>query len=408
VSRGAASPAQLRPPGRDGGARLHRDALTGAGYSALATWAWLLYGFGSLLPLLRAEEGTSRTVMGLHSLALSAGALISGTLTVPMVRRLRRRGTMRLGLTLLATGTVALCLSRHPSVSLPAVLVLGTGGSIMVNSANPALSEHHRSTGPAVLSEANAVAAGIGLIAPLAVGGGVALGWGWRPAAAAVLPLALGVWWLLHRVPADTPAVDAQLERHEGRPGRLGLRFWLFAGALIACVGIEFVCTAWSADLLRQQTGMAAAAASAAVTAVVGGMAAGRALIGRLALRIPARQLLFAALGVTAAGWLVTWLSTAPVIAVCGLVLTGVGIAGHYPLGVSLVFGSVPGQGDRATSRVSQGIGVSAGLSPFLVGALADATSTHVAFVLVPALVAAATGLLLAAVRAPHPAAALT
>lgn len=199
------------------GLRLHRDEVTHAGYAALAAWAWFLYGFGSLLPLLRAEQDVSRTVMGLHSLALSAGALVAG----------------------------------------------------------------------------------------------------------------------------------------------------------------EFCTTAWSADLLRQQIGVSAGAASAGVTAIVAGMAAGRVVAGRLALRTQTRHLLFAALAVTALGWLVTWLATVPVAAIAGLTLTGLGIAGHYPLGVALVLGSVPGQGDRATGVLSLGIGFSAGLAPFAIGTLADATSTQ-------------------------------
>ena len=58
-------------------------------------------------------------------------------------------------------------------MSLPAVLLIGTGGSILVNSANPSLSDHHGPAAAAALSEGNAVAAGVGLAAPLAVGAGV-------------------------------------------------------------------------------------------------------------------------------------------------------------------------------------------------------------------------------------------
>jgi predicted MFS family arabinose efflux permease len=369
---------------------LSRDEVTYAGYAVLATWAWFLYGFGSLLQLLRAEQGISRTGAGLHSASLAAGAMISGSLTVPLVRALQRRGALRVGLILVAIGAVALCLSRTSVMSLPAVLLIGTGGSILINGANASLSDHHGVASAAALSEGNAVAAGVGLIAPLGVGIGVGLGWGWRPAVLVVLPLAALVGWLLSRVPAGAPALDAVLERHRHTREPLPVRYWLLSGVVVASVGIEFVCTAWSADLLLTRTELSPGAASAAVTAVVVGMASGRFLIGRLALRLPARRLLFAALLLTSLGWLVTWLATVPVVAVLGLVVTGAGIAGQYPLGISLVLACVPGQGDRATSKISLGIGLSAGLSPFLVGALADATSTHTAFVVVPGLVALA------------------
>ena len=387
--------------GRSGqaGVRLDRDELTHAGYAVLATWAWFLYGFGSLLPLLRAEEGINRTLMGLHSVALATGAMISGALTERLVRALRRRGAARLGLALVTAGAVALCLSRTPWLSLPAVVLVGTGGSILVNCANPSLTDHHGPAAAAALSEGNAVAAGVGLVAPLAVGAAVGLGWTWRPAVLLVVPIAGFVWWLLGRVPPGTVALDGVLTRHGRGRAALPVVFWLLAGVVVACVGIEFVCTAWSADLLRTRTGMSPASASASVTAVVAGMAAGRFLVGRAALRIAARPLLVAALSTTVLGWLVAWTATVPWSAVAGLAITGLGISGQYPLGISLVLGAVPGQGDRATSKISLGIGLSSGLSPFLVGALADATSTHTAFVVVPGLVAIAGLLLLGATR---------
>lgn len=387
----------MRPEPRT--VRLHRDSVTYAGYAILAAWAWFLYGFGSLLPLLRAEQDISRTVTGLHSVFLAAGAMISGSLMVTLVRTLQRRGTARLGLSLLTIGTVSLALSGTPWLSLPSVLLVGTGGSILVNTANPSLSEHHGAAAAAALSEGNAVAAGVGLIAPLAVGAGVGLGWGWRPAVLVVIPLVVLVSRLIHRVPVGTPAVDAVLERRRHTRGTLPPVFRLLTGMVVASVGIEFVCTAWSADLLRTRTGMSPGAASAAVTAVVAGMAVGRWLAGRLALRIPARRLLVAVLVVTGMGWLIVWLGTVPWVAVVGLTVLGLGISGQYPLGMALVLASAPGQGDRATSKISLGIGLSSGLSPFLVGALADATSTHTAFVVVPGLVTLAALLLLGAVR---------
>jgi fucose permease len=113
-------------------------------------------------------------------------------------------------------------------------------------------------------------------------------------------------------------------------------------------------------------------------------------LIGRLALRVPARDLLFGVLATSAIGWLISWPATTGWIAVAGLAVIGLGISGMYPLGMSLALRCVPGQGERGVSRISLGIGLSSGLLPFLVGALADATSTHTALVIVPALVALA------------------
>ncbi len=100
-----------------------RDALTHSAFGCLAMWAWFLYGFGPMLPLLRAEQGTSRTMMGLHSLLMSGGAVVAGLATVPIVRRVRRRGAVQLGVALVVVGVVLLCAAVTPLVTLPAVLI---------------------------------------------------------------------------------------------------------------------------------------------------------------------------------------------------------------------------------------------------------------------------------------------
>jgi MFS family permease len=360
-------------------------------------WAWFLYGFGPLLPLLRAEQHTSRTVVGLHSLLMAFGAIVAGFTTLWLVRRVRRRGAIRLGAVVVVVGSVLLCLGTAPWMTLTAVLIAGIGGSTMINATNPSLSDHHGNAAAAALSEGNAVAAGVGLLAPLAVGAGVAAGLSWRPATLVVVPFAVVILILLGRIPGDTAAMDS-LPTPPAQAGsdRLPATFWLLVGLLVACVGIEFCMTAWSADLVAQQARMSPGAASAAVSAVVAGMAVGRLAAGRLALRFSPRRLLLAALALTAAGWLVTWNATAAAPAVLGLALTGVGIAGHFPLAASLIYAALPAEGDRVSRVLSFAVGASAALTPFGMGALADATSTHLAFLVVPVLVVTATGLLLA------------
>ena len=56
-------------------APFRRDAVTRAGYATLAAYGWFLYSFGPTVPLLRAEQGISRTVASLHNVAFSVGAV---------------------------------------------------------------------------------------------------------------------------------------------------------------------------------------------------------------------------------------------------------------------------------------------------------------------------------------------
>jgi len=387
-------------PGTDASGALHpqgspgRDGLTRFGYSGLATWAWFLYGFGAALPLIREEQGTSRTVMGLHSLCLSCGAMLAGLVALRLVRRFRRRGTTRIGALALSAGTVLLCLADGPAVSLVAVLLVGIGGSSMVNSVSPALTDHHGAAAAGVLSEGNAVAASVGLVAPLCVGLAHGLGWTWRPAIGAVLLLALLVLHLSRRVPGGTPAVDGVPPPCGRGSGSLPLPFWLILGMVVAAVGVEFACTSWAADLLHQRTSLSSGAASAGLTTVIAGMAVGRFTAGWLTRDFAPRTLLNVSILLTALGWAVAWASTHPVPALLGFVLLGLGLAGQYPLGLSLLYSAAGAHRDRAAGVLSVWVGAGAALSPFLLGAVADATSTHTAFLAVPVMLGAGVVLL--------------
>jgi predicted MFS family arabinose efflux permease len=319
-----------------------------------------------------------------------------------MVRRLRRRGVIRLASAVVAFGCTAFALGgAYTPVTMVAILVTGIGGSLLVSSANPLLDDHHGAHGSghgaAALAEGNAIGSACGLVAPLLVGAGLAAGLTWRPAILLTVPLAAAAWLMAGRQPAGVVALDDPGGITSGTPAPLPGAFWAVFGMLVALVGVEFCMSAWSAELLRTRTGMSSGAAAAGVAAIVAGMTLGRVLTGRVALHRPARPLLLAAILVCLAGWAITWVSTSPLPALVGLGVTGLGMAAHYPLGASLAMDGAAGQRDRASGLLSIGVGLSAGAGPFAIGALSDATSTHTAFLVVPVLLAAGLGLLLVA-----------
>jgi uncharacterized protein YceH (UPF0502 family) len=141
------------------------------------------------------------------------------------------------------------------------------------------------------------------------------------------------------------------------------------------------------ADELRGHAGLGAAAASAGVTAFVAGMALGRIVGGRLALRLPADGLLLGAVGVAGAGFALFWSSTLPVLAL-GRVWWRPGSASRCSTPWASSWRSRPpgGRPDLATARVGFGVAIAVGLGPFALGALGDAFGTHRAFLLVPCL----------------------
>jgi fucose permease len=104
--------------------------------------------------------------------------------------------------------------------------------------------------------------------------------------------------------------------------------------------------------------------------------------------------LLALALGVAAIGFVVVWPSVAPVQALIGLALLGVGLGNLFPMGMSVAVGLAPDQAGSASGRAVAVASLAVLVAPLLVGSLADAASLKASLLVVPVLLAlAATGL---------------
>ncbi|MDT0167369.1 MFS transporter, partial [Actinotalea sp. AC32] len=171
--------------------------------------------------------------------------------------------------------------------------------------------------------------------------------------------------------------------------GGFGRTFWLFWGAMLCGVAIEFATTFWAADLVVSRTGAGPSVATATISALVAGMTASRLVLGPLSMRKAPEKLLLGAYGVAAVGFAVLWTATSPAVAVAGLVLAGLGYGAHYPLAVALVLRESGGRPDQAQATSTVGTGMAVAVAPFLLGALADAFGSHRAFLLVAGLLVA-------------------
>ncbi|MGZ4637696.1 MAG: MFS transporter [Actinomycetes bacterium] len=379
---------------------LRRDRLSWLAYLQVGCYGYFLYGFGPTVPLLRDEQGISRTLAGLHGTALAMGSLISALLVARLVERHGRTHVMWSGLVLLCLGVTAYVGSDALPVTLTGALLCAFGGTFVIVPVAAVLTDHHREAGAAANSEANAVAAGIGTVAPLIVGLAVATGVGWRAAMLLVLPAValLGLFGAQVRYPE--PRV---VPEHHGGSRRLPTRYWIGWGVVTAGIAVEFCMILWTADILRSRFDLGAAGASAGVTTIVAGMCIGRVFGGRLALRIHVDRLLHLAIAVCASGFSMFWLTTSTPVALVGLLVCGLGISLFYPLGISRAIALSEGRPDLASARAGLGAALASGGGPFLLGALADQVGIHGAFLVVPALlVVAAVG-----VRAGRPAVAL-
>jgi MFS family permease len=375
--------------------RIVRTRLTWLTYAQLSVYGFFLYGFGPSVPLQRDDLHLSSAVGGLHGTALATGSTIAGFAFARVSGRIGRAATLRVGLLGLAAGIAVYCLVPVLPATLAGALLCGLFGTFVVTGSVVVLTTAHGRAGPAAVTEANAGAVGVGLVTPLLLGAGESLGVGWRPGLLLPAVAAVGVWVVSvrekRRLDAATEAeVPDAVGVAPDTPGRLPAAYWLVWAVVLCCIAVEFCLTFWAADALRDRAGASPAAATAGVTAVVGGMFLGRLAGGRIALRYAPSTLLLVSVGVALAGFFAFWLSTAPVPAMAGLVVVGIGIAVQYPLGTVLAVAASGGRPDRAAGGLSIAAGLASGIAPFVLGALADRAGVHTAFLLVPGLLAAA------------------
>ncbi len=377
-------------------ARLVRDRLTLTLYAPFVTWGWFLYGFSPAVPLIADEQGISRGQAGLHGTAMACGTIVTGLISSHVARRFGRKVQAMVGGAVLCLGIALLLSGSALPATLLACFVTAVGGNLTISAAQPALAVHNGAAGPAAVTEANAMGAGVGLLAPLALGAAVGSGLGWRPAVALVAVLALAAALLLLPIKVDgamgrgtvTRAVTTGDDGAATVPHRsFGTTFWFFWVAMLCGVAIEFATTFWASDLLVQQTDAPAAFAAASISALVAGMTVSRLVVGPLSTRKAPEKLLLVGFAVAGAGWLLFWLATSPWVAVGGLVLAGLGYGTHYPLSISLSLRASDGRPDEAQARASVGTGAAVAVAPFALGTLADSFGAHQAFLLVPALV---------------------
>jgi fucose permease len=85
-----------------------------------------------------------------------------------------------------------------------------------------------------------------------------------------------------------------------------------------------------------------------------------------------------------------------PFVILTGLFVVGLGIAVHWPIGVSRAVASSGGLTDRASALSSVAAGAASGIAPFILGAMSDTIGFHRAFLIVPLLLITALVLIIA------------
>ncbi len=368
-----------------------RDRLTWMVYSQIAIYGFSLYSFGPAVTLLGDDEHVSRAIAALHGTGLAVGTVVAGLLAPRLIRRFGRVRMMWVALTTLSAGVLVMISCNIVPITIFGAVLSGIGGTLIGNLAVALLTSHHGgAVGRASVTESTGVGASVGTLAPLCVGGSIAIGLGWRAAMLGTVAITIAVAIVFGRsVPRDQPSAHAEPVHHT--TGRLPLEYWRACVVLVMTTAVEFSMTIWTSDVLHHHDGLSKGTAATGVTAIVAGMAIGRLSCSRLALRYSADALLLTSYAVMLVGFTAFWISTTPVLAFAGLFVSGLGISLHFPLGVTRMVAFSQGRPDVATSVASLGAGLAIGIAPFALGALADNVGSHTAMLVVPAFVLVAT-----------------
>jgi MFS family permease len=338
-----------------------------------------------LFPLLKDELGASYTALGLlltvFSLASSLGQVPVGFL----VDRIGGRSVLVAGLALQATAIGLVGVAGSYPVLLALFLVAGLAHTVYHPADYAILSRQvdRGSLGRAFTLHSFAGNVGTA-ITPLMMVGLTAL-WGWRAAFAvagvAGLAIALFVWAQSERAVENRQVVDAKPKVKPVWSLRDGLAF-LLSPAMLMCFAFYVVLSAsfsglrtYSASALVEMRGIDLAAANAAVTALIVGIAAGMLAGGVLADRVGPRTWI-AAVGLS--------LSAAVLMAIGGLALpvgfmvAGLAIAGFLRGLVQgardlMVFAVTPeGQHGKAFAFVTSGAHLGQAMMPLVFGWVLD------------------------------------
>jgi fucose permease len=363
-----------------------RSRSTWLAYLLLAYYGFLLNSLGPVTPFLKREMGLSYTVGSLHFTAFAAGILLVGLVGHRVIRRAGRGRSLWIGAAGMSAGALLLVAGRSPLATIPAALVMGLVGSLILILVPTLLAEEHGERCAVALSEGNVLSSTLATAAPLLVGWLANYRGGWRLGLALVALAPAAIYPLLGRTVSFANEPDAGPEAPARRP--LPRLYWFYWTGLILSVSVEFCMISWSGDYLASHLGLGAARGSQLTSLFLAGMVIGRLAGSRMVLRHAAHRLVAGSILLAAVGFLLFWKTSSAPLVLGGLLVAGLGVASLYPMLLSLALGVSAGQAVQASARATLASGLAILASPLLLGGLADAVGIARAYGVVVLLLA--------------------
>jgi predicted MFS family arabinose efflux permease len=342
-----------------------------------------LGGFGPAQPLLRADQGTSLTVAGLHGTAMGVAAIVAGLSNSRLVHRFGREKTSWIGMWLFCTGVLMFVSFRSVEFTLSATFLGGMGTSMVINNMVTRLSHHFKQATPLALPQSNGINSVGFVLGTLAVGTLAGTAISWRLGLLLTIPATIILYFISRDKNRDPHDRDVSVRQS----GKLSRTYWIACFGFFICICTEFATSFWAAALLRDRVGGTASAATLAIVALGSGMAAGRWYGAIVLKKLKLDQQLITIIILQFIGFVIFWFSHSLIVSLVTLFVTGLGISMQFALCSLRLIGFSDKRPDLAIGISSLAAGSGIALAPFMLGVLGDIFGISRAYLMVPILI---------------------
>ena len=342
-----------------------------------------LGGFGPAQPLLRADQGTSLTVAGLHGTAMGVAAIVAGLSNSRLVHRFGREKTSWIGMWLFCTGVLMFVSFRSVEFTLSATFLGGMGTSMVINNMVTRLSHHFKQATPLALPQSNGINSVGFVFGTIAVGTLAGTAISWRLGLLLTIPATIILYFISRDKNRDPHDRDVSVRQS----GKLSRTYWIACFGFFICICTEFATSFWAAALLRDRVGGSASAATLAIVALGSGMAAGRWYGAIVLKKLKLDQQLITIIILQFIGFAIFWFSHSLIVSLVTLFVTGLGISMQFALCSLRLIGFSDKRPDLAIGISSLAAGSGIALAPFMLGVLGDIFGISRAYLMVPILI---------------------
>ena len=346
-----------------------------------------LGGFGPAQSLLRADQGTSLTIAGLHGTAMGVASIAAGYANPHLAHKFGRTKSQWIGLGIFLVGLFLFVISPPVILTIPATLIAGFGTSMVINTMLSSMSHHYGKAAEVAIPQANGIAS-VGFVTGTALIGTIASLYPsfWRLGLLVAIPVAV----ILVLVGREKDTEEHVPDESGPQSGKMSAKFWLAWFGFVACISSEFATSFWSAALLKDRVGSTAAISTVAIVALGTGMGVGRWFGGLVLKNFKLDNQLLGLVALQFIGFAAFWLSHSMIISLICLFVIGLGISMQFALAAIRLVSFSDNRPDLAIGKSSLAAGIAIAGAPFLLGFLGDNFGISRAYIMVPVLIAIA------------------